>query len=190
MRVGFFLSLLLPLAIGCGSKTPETPASPGPEPKASARSETAKPKTEAASPPAEDDDQRVFFGREQGAEYFKGRGKGEKPNGYFTPTRAEIEKLEAGLPDMLREALRGKPATSPPLWERVTTYRRQYLAFVDAGGTHWIWGNFMCVNAGRVGSDAWRKRIVNVDDGGDCFFNVEYSPDTGKYRHFEINGDG
>ena len=60
---------------------------------------------------------------------------------------------------------------------------------VDAGGAHWIWSNFMCVNAGRVGSDAWRKKIVEVKDGGDCFFNFEFSPDTGKYRKFQINGD-
>ncbi len=138
----------------------------------------------------ENDEKRVFFGREQGTEFFRMRGGNEKPSGYFAPNKAEIEKLEAGLPDVIREGLRGQPAQSPPLWERVTSYRRQYIGFVDAGGTHWIWGNFMCVNPGRVGSDAWRKKIIDVDDGGDCFFNVEFSPDTGKYRKFQVNGAG
>ena len=131
----------------------------------------------------------MLLSREQVAEYFKIRGGNEKLGTFFTPTKAEIEKLEEGLPAMIREELHGKPATSPPLWERVTTYKRQYVAFVDSGGTHWIWGNFMCTNPGRPGSDAWRNKVLRVDKGGDCFFNVEFSPDTGKYRRFKLGGE-
>jgi hypothetical protein len=47
----------------------------------------------------------------------------------------------------------------------------------------------MCTNPGRPGSDKWRKKVALTDHGGDCFFNVEYSPDTGKFRRFEFGDD-
>jgi len=192
MRRHFLPTVMVCVVISCGGKSGErAPAATPPEPKAATPTAEDTPKAaKPESPPMESDELRVFFGREQGSQYFARFGGKEKPKAYFTPTRAEIEKLEAGLPDMLRDALKGQPAQSPPLWERVSKYRRQYLAYVDSSDKPWIWGNFMCVNAGRVGSDAWRKTIVDVDDGGDCFFNVEFSPETGKFRRFQINGDG
>jgi hypothetical protein len=188
MRLGP-LPLLLPvLALACGgeARPAEGPKASAPESRPAASTADKAPE----SPPMESDDLRVLLPRDQTAEYFRMRGESEARKASFVPTRAEIEKLESGLPEMLREALRGEPVITPPLWERVKGYRRQYLPFVDASGTRWIWGNFMCQNPGRVGSDAWRKKIVSVDDGGDCFFSVEFSPDTGKYRRFSINGDG
>jgi hypothetical protein len=176
------------IALGCGSK-PAPAAAPQPESSAAA-APAPSPKASKSEPPApsmENDEQRVLLPRDQVAEYFRLRRPSDKPGTFFTPTQAEIGKLEDGLPAMIRDELSGKPATSPPLWERAKTYKRQYVAFVDAGGTHWIWGNFFCTNPGRPGSDKWRNKIVTPDHGGDCFFNVEFSPDTGKFRYFKIS---
>ena len=185
----FFFGLLAAAAIGCGGgKAPPQEAPKAPLPPAASATETAKPK-EPASPPMENDAQRVLLPKDQLAEYFKLRGGGEKPGESFTPNKAEIEKLEDGLPAMIKEQLKSDPKTSKPLWERVSDYKRQYVGYTDQTGTNWIWGNFMCVNPGKIGSDKWRSKIVVADKGGDCFFSVEFSPDSGKYRRFKISGD-
>ncbi|MCC6901473.1 MAG: hypothetical protein IT377_21050 [Polyangiaceae bacterium] len=172
----------------CGGKSPpaSTPkAAPSAAPERAPRERKAEPE----SPPMESDDLRVLLPRDQVAEYFRTRKGGDKPGSYFAPTRAEIDQLEAALPGMIRDELRGQAAISPPLWERVKGYKRQYVPFVEAGGARWIWGNFMCANPGRPGSEKWRNKVVRPDHGGDCFFDVEYSPDTGKFRRFEIKDD-
>ncbi|MBK7582011.1 MAG: hypothetical protein IPI67_17620 [Myxococcales bacterium] len=172
------------LAAGCGGTGP-TPASPTPV--ASAAPEHAAAPVAAAepeSPPMVSDELRVLLPKEAMSGF-----AGAASATYFEPTQAEIKKLEAALPAMIRAELKGQAVISPPLWERVNTYKRQYVPFVEAGGARFIWGNFMCTNPGRPGSDTWRKKVVRPDHGGDCFFSVEYSPDTGKFRKFAISGD-
>jgi hypothetical protein len=137
----------------------------------------------------ESDELRALLPKDQLAEYLHAKKREGEPGSYFEPTRAEIEKLEAELPGMIRHELRGQAAITPPLWERVKGYKRQYLPFVEPGGARFIWANFMCTNPGRPGSDKWRSKVLVPDHGGDCFFDVEYSPDTGKFRRFEIRDD-
>lgn len=174
------------LVVACGGKSQPAAA---PSVSSSAAPEGSASESRPESPPMENDELRVLLPKDQVAEYFRVKKGADKPGSYFEPTRAEIEKLESALPGMIREELRGQAAISPPLWERVKDYKRQYVPFVEAGGARFIWGNFMCANPGRPGSDKWRNKVVLPDHGGDCFFNVEFSPDTGKFRRFEISGD-
>jgi len=188
MRAGFVIGFASAWVVACAGSTPPPAASPAPAPGAA-----TKPPAESApapeSPPMEDDDLRVVLPKEQVAEYFRARKGGGAPGTHFAPTRAEVEKLETALPDAIREGLRGQAVISPPLWERAKSYKRQYVPFVEAGGARWIWGNFMCANPGKPGSDSWRKKVVRPDHGGDCFFSLEFSPDSGKFRRFEISDD-
>ncbi|MFO0564500.1 MAG: hypothetical protein U0263_02500 [Polyangiaceae bacterium] len=188
MATGHCAWLAAFLLLACGGGTPK-PANP--EPKAAAP-DAPKPEAsapEAASPPAESDQLRVIFEKDQVAEYFRTRGGNEKPGTHFAPTRADIEKLEAALPGEIKKQQHGVAAISPPLWERVKEYKRQYVPYVDASGARFIWGNFMCTNPGRPGSDTWRKKVVRPTQGGECFFHVEYSPDSGSFRRFTISDE-
>ena len=121
------------------------------------------------------------------------------PIGFWSPSLAEVAKLEARLPDYLRAELdpplppkRGprrkttpKPPqpTKVPLWKRAFAYQRQYVGLMK-DGHHLIWANFFC----RPVRADWRHEPVVVDDGGDCFFQVEYDVDTGKFSNLAVNG--
>jgi hypothetical protein len=127
------------------------------------------------------------------------------PTGFWTPSVPEVMKMEERLPGYLREQLdsppprrgpraRGHggrrdlleppPRVNPPLWKRVFAYKRQYVGLVKRG-RHVIWGNFFC-DTPRAD---WRHEPVSVDDGGDCYFQVEYDVDTGRFSELLVNGE-
>ena len=63
-------------------------------------------------------------------------------------------------------------------------YKRQYVAVINSKGEKEIWINCFCTNFGID----WRHTIVNVDDGGNCFFNVRVNLTTKQYFNFMVNG--
>jgi hypothetical protein len=100
---------------------------------------------------------------------------------YYTPTREEVALLERKLPAMVR-ALKTVP---PDFAKRLPGYTRQYVGLVD-GKQRWIWVNFFCDDGGID----WVHQLVEVDDGGACFGQVQFEPATGKFRGFQLNGVG
>jgi hypothetical protein len=129
------------------------------------------------------------------------------PTEFWTPSAAEIAKMEVRLPDYLRDQLAPHPARRPgprdraparrrpapeppsrlaavPLWKRAYAYKRQYVGLVKQGH-HVIWGNFFC----QPPRSDWRHEPVLVDDGGDCFFHVEYDVDAGRFSDLVVNGE-
>ena len=57
---------------------------------------------------------------------------------------------------------------------------------------HWrdgrqvIFANDFCR---ALGGD-WRQAPIIVDDGGDCYFQVEYDPAAGTFARLMVNGNG
>lgn len=100
---------------------------------------------------------------------------------YYTPSRGEVAALEKKLPAVVGQL--GK--VRPEFVQRLAGYTRQYVGLVD-GKERWIWVNFFC----NAMSADWTRHLVAVDDGGDCFGTVEYQPATGRFRNFQLNGDG
>ena len=64
-------------------------------------------------------------------------------------------------------------------------YKRQYIAAITSGGEKIIWVNCLCSD---FKNDNWRKHIVKVRDGGNCFFNVMISLSKKTYYDLRING--
>lgn len=62
-------------------------------------------------------------------------------------------------------------------------YYRRYVGVVVAG-RRLIYINGMCVKPPSY----WRRALVNVCDGGACFWGVFYDPSTGEFSQFEMNG--
>jgi hypothetical protein len=142
-------------------------------------------------PPMVSDDRRALLPPEAAEHYHRVFHRGEaQPKGYFVPTAREIDDLETRLPALLRkEAPRPLPPNAIPLAERAPSYRRQYIATIDSDGRKRIWGNFFCVYEGALPRDRWKTDVVLVHDGGDCYFNVEFSPDDHTFRNLTVNGD-
>jgi hypothetical protein len=110
-----------------------------------------------------------------GASAFVG-GPG-KVTGYWTPTTAEVLRAEAGLARFLAGA-------APALAVKYSSYLRQYTGFVvdDHRKIHM---NFLCWKPETPG---WRCAAVEVDDGGDCYFQVDFDVTTGEYENLQVNG--
>ena len=103
-----------------------------------------------------------------------------------TPTAADVAELEAGLPAFLRASLPSDASRRPHLADRAAAYLRQYVGYVDDDGTPVLWGNFFC---DVFGGQDWRTTLITVDDGGDCYFQVEFLPAKHQFRRLQVNGE-
>ena len=68
---------------------------------------------------------------------------------------------------------------------RLDRYKRQYIASISPNGDKIIWVNFFCM--GDFGNNYWRKEVLFVDDGGNCFFSVKINLTRREYFDLSIN---
>jgi hypothetical protein len=108
----------------------------------------------------------------------------------WTPALADVLALERRLPEYMRVELdrqarqRDWPMDKKnPLWDRAKTYKRQYVG-VRRQKQRIIYANFFC---DPLGTD-WRITPVEVDDGGDCYFQVEYDVEKRSFADLSLNG--
>jgi len=108
----------------------------------------------------------------------------------WTPDLADVLVLEQRLPGYMRVELdrqaraRDWPIDKKnPLWERAKTYKRQYVG-IRRKKQRIIYANFFCDASGTN----WRTTRIDVDDGGDCYFQVEYDVDKRTFADLSVNG--
>lgn len=124
------------------------------------------------------DDRRAVMSIEEGRRIYD---TAYTPNARgYVPSSEELNELEDHLVPYLRGEHPALAARAPSDW-------RQYVGYVDQSGTRWIWASFQC-RLGPYLAPHFRTHLIVVSDGGDCFFQVEYSPDTERFRHLMING--
>lgn len=98
----------------------------------------------------------------------------------WTPSRDDVAKFEDALEPFLKKES-GKWRSD--LWQHPEKYRRQYFGFVR-GGQRKLYANFFCDSFGVD----WKKQMVLVFDGGDCFFQVTYDLSTSTFSDLGLNG--
>jgi hypothetical protein len=164
------LFCLLVLTLGSGACTVAiTPSAP-----------TAAPPTATPVAQSERSPNGVIFSAEQAEVQFPSIGM--QVEGTWTPTDADVARLEAALPDFLRTAEDPWLMPDPPIWERAPEYKRQYLGIIEAG-EQVIYANFFCSD-----HENWQEQVVFVLDGGDCYFQVKYNPQTDEFYDLSVNG--
>ena len=104
-------------------------------------------------------------------------------NSYWSPTEKDIITLEEKLPEYLQQNAY-LFIHQPPVWERLDQYQRQYIG-IDRGSQKIIYGNYFCDNL----NVNWSEKIVVVEDGGDCFFQIKYDVGEGKFIFLIVNGE-
>lgn len=102
----------------------------------------------------------------------------------WEPTVADIEGLEANLVQV--PALSENVAGSTRHIDKPDQYFRQYLAVVQHG-KRWIFVNSLC-RIDEHDSDAWRKHLEMIDDGGECYWQAWYDPATRRFSNLLVNG--
>ncbi len=105
----------------------------------------------------------------------------QRVEGTWTPTPNDVTVFERGLDAFVR--LQGG-ADSKRIPAKLTKYKRQWAGFL-AHGKRKIFGNFFCSE-----QPDWRHHVIEVDDGGDCFFQIEFDVDSKTYSDFSVNGVG
>lgn len=141
----------------------------------------------ACSPSAQniESEHWVIFSAEQSQEWgvanwFHGPNQ---PVEYWTPSEENVLDIEEGLSSFLQE--NGDRFYSPgtPVWERLDEYNGQYVGVI-LDGKQIIYANYFCDSAGKD----WKEDFIIVMDGGDCFFQFKYNPETGEFFDLQVNG--
>jgi hypothetical protein len=63
-------------------------------------------------------------------------------------------------------------------------YKRQYVPAINDKGEKVVWVNCFCSRWG----ENWKERLIMVEDGGNCYFNLSINLTTGKYSKLKVNG--
>lgn len=63
-------------------------------------------------------------------------------------------------------------------------YKRQYVAVINSNNEKEVWINFVC----NRNNANWKKYIIEVDDGGSCYFNLKINLTKKKFYDFIVNG--
>lgn len=112
--------------------------------------------------------------------------KGYKPS---TLSREEIKEIEVLLTNCVDKRNKNlKPEHRAYLFIDLTNkeYKRQYVAAINKKGEKEVWVNCFC-NTFNINTD-WRTTLVNVNDGGNCFFNLKVNLTKGQCYDFWVNG--
>ena len=102
---------------------------------------------------------------------------------FWTPSVVDILKLEEEIAGYLSQNS-NQFYRQPPVWQRLDDYQRQYIG-LERGGRQIIYGNYFC-NSGGIN---WRQELVIVEDGGECFFQVEYDIESALFIKLLVNGE-
>jgi hypothetical protein len=63
-------------------------------------------------------------------------------------------------------------------------YKRQYVSIINSNGEKEVWINCFCDSFDMD----WKKQILHVNDGGNCFFNLKVNLSTKKCYDIFVNG--
>lgn len=121
--------------------------------------------------------------------------RGTEPT--WTPTVAQIREAEARLPEYLRRQGHAKAAADLG-WHlrQYAGFTRQgkrlvYLNAIDARVVDLVTCKSQQIFPRRIQcrpADYWRHEAVEVFDGGDDFWHVEYDPGTRRFAGLQFNG--
>ncbi len=67
----------------------------------------------------------------------------------------------------------------------LTRYKRQYVAILNSKGEKEVWVNCFC----DTWNSDWKKDLLFVNDGGNCYFNLKINLTKGRYYELMVNGD-
>jgi hypothetical protein len=63
-------------------------------------------------------------------------------------------------------------------------YYKQLITVINLKGQKEVWVNCLC----RINDTSWKKDVVIVEDGGNCYFQLKINLTTGVVSEFFING--
>lgn len=88
----------------------------------------------------------------------------------------------------------------PDIEAKLPSYYGQIFGETDGKGARLIHLNFFCENYVRdltriahddpkVDPEAWKRKEVSVDDGGACYFHVDFNTTDRTFENLQVNGE-
>lgn len=99
-----------------------------------------------------------------------------------TLSTAEVNDMEIII-DSAYRAYNRDSSEYYHLMEPLSSYNRQYVAITNRKGQKEVWINFFCTSSGD-----WKHNVVDVDDGGVCFFQLTINLSLRKAYHIIPGG--
>jgi len=109
-------------------------------------------------------------------------GKGFKN---WTPDISDIVTAEKLLNDCYVQEKTG--TVNHLLGKTLEEYNKQYVGAVEENGEKTIWINCFCKKYEKDFPD-WKKQIIGVADGGNCFFNLKINITRNVFGLLQVNG--
>lgn len=105
------------------------------------------------------------------------------PDGDWIPSTEDVRTLEGELRSYLgqNQSAFHEPAS---IEERPGRYTRQYWGLLE-NEKKVVFINFFC---DAFGMD-WQHERVQVEDGGDCYFQLKYDVESGEFFDLRVNGE-
>jgi hypothetical protein len=102
----------------------------------------------------------------------------------WMPSEDDVRLAEKQLPSFLKESAVQSPE-GLVIAKHLSSYKRQYAGILT-GGQKLIFFNLFC----NAFDTDWTQQPVVVEDGGSCFFQVQFSMKTRSFSNLQINGRG
>jgi len=106
-------------------------------------------------------------------------------------TNRDLQRIDILLTECIN-ANNNKQDTTKRVFEYINlkNYKRQYVPFIDSKGEKKVYINCFCLSDSPDEFNYWKKSLVEVDDGGSCFFHLTVNLSSGQYGQLFINGYG
>lgn len=102
-------------------------------------------------------------------------------------SRNEIEQIENIIKerienhkDSFNDWVNDYLETNTPIF-----FKRQYVPVILENGNKAVWINFLCSLSNH---EDWKEKLIIVDDGGPCYFQVKVNLARKEYYEFHSNG--
>lgn len=102
---------------------------------------------------------------------------------FNTPDSDDVMALENKLPAYLRENA-NQFSDAPYPWDSFDKYQRQYVSY-EENGKEMIYGNFFCDSSDLD----WTVNFIEIEDGGECYFQIRYDVESGTFTELRVNGE-
>ena len=104
-------------------------------------------------------------------------------------TNKDLKAVDKVLNDCIN-AHNSKQDTTKKFSEYINleNYKRQYVPFIDSKGEKKVYVNCFCLPDTQGEFDYWRQSLVQVMDGGSCFFQVTINLTNNTYEQLYTNG--
>ena len=123
-----------------------------------------------------DNEQIVILDDQSENQFFRFRG-----HSYWQLSDSDFEQTKKIIIDCISDHKDEYYAKS--IFKNLKDYYFQFIPYVDSDNNPKVYVSAFCVPG-----ENWKSQLVDVDDGGSCFWQVQVDANNYSYDEFRVNG--